>query len=114
MRMASGASDVIVSRAGSTIFEIASWGTPSILIPFTNSNGDHARKNAFNYARVGACSVIEEANMKSNILVSEVERILENKDLWNEMANNAKSFDKRDAAEKIARVLVDTALSHEN
>lgn len=114
MRMASGCADIIISRAGSTIFEIASWGVPSILIPFTNSNGDHARKNAFNYARAGACSVIEEANMKSNILVSEVERILENKDVWNEMANNAKSFDKRDAAEKIARVLVDTALSHEN
>ncbi len=113
MRMASGAADVIISRAGSFLFEFASWNLPSILVPITVSNMDHQRKNAFNYARAGACSVIEEANMKANILVSEVDRILENKDVWNEMANNAKNFDKRDAAEKIARVLVDTALSHE-
>src|SRR3989339_364848 len=46
MKMAAGAATVIVSRAGSTLFEIAGWGVPSILVPFTNSNADHSRKNA--------------------------------------------------------------------
>ena len=59
MRMVGGVSDLIISRAGSGLFEIAAWGVPTILIPITDSNGDHQRKNAFNYARAGACEVIE-------------------------------------------------------
>jgi UDP-N-acetylglucosamine--N-acetylmuramyl-(pentapeptide) pyrophosphoryl-undecaprenol N-acetylglucosamine transferase len=113
MKMAAGAATLIISRAGSTLFEIASWGVPSILIPFTESNADHAKKNAFNYARAGACSVIEEANMTSNILSSEIERIITDKQSYQEMVQGAKAFSKPDAAMKIARALVDIALSHE-
>jgi UDP-N-acetylglucosamine--N-acetylmuramyl-(pentapeptide) pyrophosphoryl-undecaprenol N-acetylglucosamine transferase len=113
MKMAAGAADLIISRAGSTIFEIASWGVPSILIPFTESNADHAKKNAFTYARAGACAVIEEANMTANILSSEIERVLEDKKIWEQMAHAALSFHKPGSAEKIARELVDMALAHE-
>ena len=113
MKMAAGAASIIISRAGSTLFEIASWGVPSILIPFTNSNSDHSKKNAFNYARAGACSVVEEANMTANILSSEIDRILADKQVWQHMAESAKAFHKPDGAVKIARALVDIALSHE-
>ncbi|MFA5791611.1 MAG: UDP-N-acetylglucosamine--N-acetylmuramyl-(pentapeptide) pyrophosphoryl-undecaprenol N-acetylglucosamine transferase [Candidatus Paceibacterota bacterium] len=113
MKMAAGAATIIISRAGSTIFQIASWNLPSILIPFTNSNADHSRKNAFNYARAKACSVIEEANMTANILSAEIERILEDKLGYEQMVRNAKIFSKKDAAEKIAQELVDIAMSHE-
>ena len=113
MKMVAGVATLIISRAGSTLFEIASWGVPSILIPITNTNMDHQKKNAFNYARAGACSVIEEMNMTANILTSEIKRITENKVIYETMAQNAKSFAKGDAAMKIARVLVNIALSHE-
>lgn len=113
MKMAAGAATVIISRAGSTLFQIASWGVPSILVPFKNSNADHSRKNAFSYARAGACSVIEEANMTANILISEIDRIIENKVDYKRMAQNTKDFNKRGSAEKIARELIDMALSHE-
>ncbi|MFZ3011773.1 MAG: UDP-N-acetylglucosamine--N-acetylmuramyl-(pentapeptide) pyrophosphoryl-undecaprenol N-acetylglucosamine transferase [Minisyncoccia bacterium] len=113
LKMAAGAATIIVSRAGSALFEIASWGVPSVLVPFSNSNADHSRKNAFNYARAGACSVIEEANMTANILSSEIERILEDQESYERMKQNAKAFSKPGAAEKIARELVDIALSHE-
>jgi UDP-N-acetylglucosamine--N-acetylmuramyl-(pentapeptide) pyrophosphoryl-undecaprenol N-acetylglucosamine transferase len=113
MKMAAGAANIIVSRAGSTISEIASWGVPSIIIPITTTNGDHQRKNAFSYARAGACSVIEEANMTANILNGEIERILNDKTGYERMAQSAKAFGKQGAAEKIARELVDIALSHE-
>src|SRR3989344_4093511 len=33
LRMAAGVSSVVISRAGSTIFEIAGWTVPSIIIP---------------------------------------------------------------------------------
>lgn len=113
MKMAAGAATVIVSRAGSTLFEIASWGVPSILIPFKNSHADHSKRNAFDYARAGACGVIEEANMTANILSSEIERITNDKIGYEKMAQNAKAFSKSGAAEKIARLLVDIALDHE-
>lgn len=113
MKMAAGAASLIISRAGSTIFQIACWGVPSIIIPFTQSNADHAKKNAFNYARVGACSVVEEANTTANILSSEIDRIMNDKEGYERMLQNAKAFYKPDAAMKIARALVDLALSHE-
>ncbi|KKQ88196.1 MAG: UDP diphospho-muramoyl pentapeptide beta-N acetylglucosaminyl transferase [Parcubacteria group bacterium GW2011_GWF2_38_8] len=113
MKMAAGAATVVVSRAGSTVFEISSWGVPSILIPFTESNADHARKNAFNYAHSGACSVVEEMNMTANILSSEIERITNDKEIWDDMAQAAKNFYKPEAAYKIARELVDISLAHE-
>ena len=113
MKMAAGAADIIVSRAGSTLFEIASWGIPSILIPFTNSNADHAKKNAFAYARTGACTVIEEMNMTANILSSEIDRITGDKNIMEHMALCAKEFNKPVGAEKIARELLFFALSHE-
>ena len=114
MKMAAGAADIIVSRAGSTLFEIASWGIPSILIPFTNSNADHAKKNAFAYARVGACTVVEEMNTTANILSSEIDRIVGDKNILEHMALCAKGFFKPDGAEKIAQELLSIALSHES
>ena len=68
MRMATGVANLIISRAGSTIFEIASWQKPSIIIPITDSNENHQVKNAFAYAKSGACSVLQEENLKPHIL----------------------------------------------
>jgi len=113
LRMAGGVATLVISRAGSMLFEIASWGVPSILIPITNTNGGHQKKNAFNYARTGACSVVEEMNMTANILSSEIESITGDKEDYAIMAQSAKAFHKPDAAMKIARELVDIALSHE-
>ncbi|OGI94350.1 hypothetical protein A3A03_03365 [Candidatus Nomurabacteria bacterium RIFCSPLOWO2_01_FULL_40_18] len=113
MKMAAGAATIIISRAGSMLFEISSWGVPSILVPITNTNMDHQKKNAFNYARAGACSVVEEMNMTANILSSEIERITNDKPGYEMMAKNAKVFNKPDAAIKIAHALVDIAMSHE-
>ena len=113
MRMASGSASLVISRAGSTIFEIALWGIPSILIPITDSNGDHQRKNAYNYARSGAATVIEEANLNKNILMEEIERIFSSSEYYTKMADGAKSFAKPEAANTIAQEIINTALTHE-
>mgnify|MGYP001571489536 CR=1 FL=1 len=113
MRMAAGAANIIISRAGSTIFEIASWGVPSIIIPITNSNGDHQRKNAFAYARSGAAIVIEESNLSANILISEINRIVNNPETQNKMIKSANDFFKPNAAAQIAKEIIDIALKHE-
>lgn len=111
-RMAAGCADIVVSRAGSAIFEIASWGTPSIIIPITNSNGDHQRKNAFNYARSGACEVIEEGNLSAHLFVAEIDKLLSSKEKLNDMKKNALAFANPTAAEKIAESAIEIALTH--
>lgn len=113
MRMASGCSSLVISRAGSTIFEIASWGKPSIIIPITNSNQNHQVRNAFEYAESGACSVIKEENLKTHILISEIKRIILNDQTKNNMAEAAKNFFKPDAADLIAKEILSIAMSHE-
>lgn len=115
MSMSSGSSDLIVSRAGSAIFEIANWGKPSIIIPITDSNGDHQRKNAYYYSRTSeGAIVIEESNLSPNILLSEINRLINNKDLLKKMSEGARGFVKTDAANLIAREILNIGLKHEN
>ena len=111
-RMAAGCANIIISRAGSAIFEIASWGIPSIIIPITNSNGDHQRKNAFNYARAGACEVIEEGNLSTHLLVAEIDKLFASKEKMEKMKEAALLFATPTAAEKIAQSAIDIALTH--
>ncbi|MCX6754822.1 MAG: undecaprenyldiphospho-muramoylpentapeptide beta-N-acetylglucosaminyltransferase [Candidatus Nomurabacteria bacterium] len=111
-RMAAGCADLVISRAGSAIFEIASWGTPSIIIPITNSNGNHQRKNAFNYARNGACEVVEESNLTSHLFISEIDKLLSSPQKLSSMKENALAFAIPTAAEKIAQSAINIALTH--
>lgn len=113
IRMAAGVSSVVISRAGSTIFEIASWGKPSIIIPITESHGDHQRKNAYAYARNKACIVLEETNVTPHILISEINRLISNEAERQQMSEAAKKFFKPDAARLIAKEILAIALKHE-
>ncbi len=113
LKMAASCADIIVSRAGSSIFEIALWGKPSFIIPITDSNGDHQKKNAIAYEKSGACFVIEEANLKPHILLSEFKRLWQDTATREKMSENARRFAKADAAEKIARAILSIALKHE-
>ncbi len=112
-KMGAGIATIIISRAGSTIFEIASWGVPSIIVPITNSNGDHQRKNAFNYARTGACEVVEEVNLKPHVITALIDKLAENEAKLAQMKENALKFANPDAAAMIAQVAIDIAVTHE-
>lgn len=113
LTMAAGASDLIITRAGSTIFEIASWGIPSIVIPITESNGNHQRMNAYAYARSGAAFVIEESNLTTHVLLSEIDRVLQDQKMREKMSIAAKNFARPEAAHKIAKEIINIALTHE-
>lgn len=113
MRMAAGAADVVVTRAGSTLFEVAAWGLPSIIIPIPEEISHDQRSNAYAVAREGAGVVIEEANFSDDILISQVEELLSDRSRYNKMTHRAKEFAPRDAGYKIARELVHIGLSHE-
>lgn len=114
-KMFASAVDIVISRAGSSIFEIAAWGKPSIIIPGRGEifHGDHQRKNAYHYARTGAAVVIEESNLTPSVLLNEIRSILDSKERYRAMSLHAKSFYKPDAARLIATEAITIALSHE-
>lgn len=104
-------SDLVISRSGaSSIFEIAAWGKPSILIPIHNSAQDHQRKNAYEYAAAGACIVIEEPNLSPHVLMAEIKKVLDNPELLAHMGTAAQKFSRIDAAELIAREILKIGL----
>ena len=113
LRMSAGVADIIVSRAGSTIFEIAAWGIPSIIIPLPQSVSHDQTANAFAYARSGATSVIEEDNLHAHILIEEINRIYSTPAIKETMKSRAKAFARLDSAGVIADAILDIALEHE-
>lgn len=113
MRMAAGVASVVVSRAGSTIFEIAAWRVPAIIIPINERVSRDQRSNAFAYARAGGCAVIEDDNLTANILAGEIERLVTNKEEREKMKEAAKNFYKPDAAKLVAEEILKIALGHE-
>ncbi len=112
LKMAAGASSVIISRAGSTIFEIALWKIPSIIIPIPEDVSHDQTSNAFAYAASGACSVIEEVNLSPHVLASEIDRIIDKPEIAELMKKGAASFARRDAADTIAREILRIGLTH--
>lgn len=112
-RRAAGIADLIISRAGSTIFEIAVWGVPSIIIPIQESSNNHQKQNAFVYAQSKAGTVVDENNMTENIIKAEIKRILSNPSEREEMKKSAQAFGSSVAARKIANEIVGLALEHQ-
>ncbi len=112
IRMCAGITNVVITRAGSTLFEVAWWGIPAIVIPITESNGNHQIKNAYAYAEEGAGIVLEEKNLKPHVLVEEIDRIMNDKSLAEKMKASAKKFATPDAAQKIAEELLRLAVTH--
>ncbi|MFA6554052.1 MAG: undecaprenyldiphospho-muramoylpentapeptide beta-N-acetylglucosaminyltransferase [Candidatus Paceibacterota bacterium] len=113
MRMSSGVADVVISRAGSTIFEIAAWGVPSIIIPLPHSISHDQTTNAFSYGKTGAASIIEENNLSSHILIEEINRIITSPEINRAMREKARNFARLDSANVIADAILDIALEHE-
>jgi UDP-N-acetylglucosamine--N-acetylmuramyl-(pentapeptide) pyrophosphoryl-undecaprenol N-acetylglucosamine transferase len=109
-----GASNLIVTRAGSTaISEIANWQVPSIVIPIPVEVSHDQRFNAFSYARKGACIVIEENNLTSKILYTEIERLFSTPRALESMVEGTKQFSKPDSARIIAKEILEIVLEHE-
>ncbi|OHA19560.1 MAG: hypothetical protein A3C08_02655 [Candidatus Taylorbacteria bacterium RIFCSPHIGHO2_02_FULL_47_18] len=113
LQMAASVSSLVVSRAGSTIFEIAGWGIPAIIIPIAESNGAHQRKNAYAYAESGAAAVLEETNLSTALFLAEIAKIMGDESRRERMLQAAGAFAHPLAARVIAEKLLEIGLSHE-
>ena len=100
-------SDLIIARAGSgLIFEIAASKKPSILIPLPWASRGHQKRNAYEYARNGAAIVVEENNLKTNIFSDLILQVLFDEKKKKAMSSAAFQFAKLNAAQDIAKEIV--------
>ena len=98
--------DLIVSRAGaSTMSEIIALGIPSILIPSPYVANNHQYKNALDLVNAGGAIMIEEKDLKGDILVKKIDDILSDDEGIKEMKNNLKSMMVNDSASLIYKNL---------
>ena len=85
-------SDIVIARSGSsTIFELSALAKPSIIIPFAKSSDNHQLKNAKSFERYGGGVVIEEKDIKNNILTNIIKAHIESDNILQNC--NKLSFD---------------------
>lgn len=71
--------DIIVTRAGaSTLSEIIALNLPSILVPSPYVPNNHQFKNAMDLVSNGAGILIEEKDLKNDILINKIDELLNN------------------------------------
>ncbi len=112
-RHAAALSSLVICRGNSTLFEVAAWRIPAIVIPITRSNGDHQRKNALRYAEIGAGTIVEESNALPHIFITEINDILLHPDIWKKMHEATKDIGNVDAAMEIAHEAILIGEAHE-
>ncbi len=85
--------DLIVSRAGaSTMSEIIALGLPSILIPSPYVANNHQYKNALDLVNENGSVMIEEKDLKGDILVRKIDELLNDEEKIKDMKKNLKSM----------------------
>ncbi len=106
MGLAFRAADLVVSRAGSgSIFEIAAFGKPSILIPLPEAAQNHQLKNAEEYAGSGAAIVVEENKLDIDGFISAINDILSIPEREKKMSDAARGFSKPKAASDVVGII---------
>lgn len=104
--------DLVVSRAGSSMFEFAAWQIPSIIVPISKSVSRDQVINAESASKSGFIKMIEEENLSPYLLLNVINNILENPEVYNTMKNSSSNFYKGNGADIIASELLNIILSH--
>ena len=103
------ASDLVVSRAGGSIFEIAAHGRPALLIPYPYATADHQSENARYMERAGAAIVIPDRELTAARLAQEVGRLLADRSRLAAMARASAELARPNAAREIAEEVLAAA-----
>jgi UDP-N-acetylglucosamine--N-acetylmuramyl-(pentapeptide) pyrophosphoryl-undecaprenol N-acetylglucosamine transferase len=97
------ASDLVVARAGGSIFEVAAYGRPAVLIPYPYATADHQAANARFMTDAGAAVVIPDDELTAPRLAQEVGRLLADPARLQAMARASAALARPAAAREIAR-----------
>jgi UDP-N-acetylglucosamine--N-acetylmuramyl-(pentapeptide) pyrophosphoryl-undecaprenol N-acetylglucosamine transferase len=99
-----GASDLVLARAGGSVWEIAAAEKPAILVPGSFATGDHQTKNAQYFEREGAAIVVPESDLGR---VPELIRsLLDDPRRLADMSRAMRRLARPDAADEIAEELI--------
>src|SRR5919106_6717140 len=71
------ASDLAVARAGGSVFELAQYGLPALLIPYPHASGNHQEANARWMERAGAATVLPDAELTPERLRADVDALID-------------------------------------
>jgi UDP-N-acetylglucosamine--N-acetylmuramyl-(pentapeptide) pyrophosphoryl-undecaprenol N-acetylglucosamine transferase len=96
------ASDLVLARAGGSVFELAAAGRPAILVPYPYATAHHQHANAAWMADAGAADVIEDEALDAPELVRAVGDLLSDAPRLEAMAAASRSLARPDAAQRIA------------
>jgi UDP-N-acetylglucosamine--N-acetylmuramyl-(pentapeptide) pyrophosphoryl-undecaprenol N-acetylglucosamine transferase len=99
-----GAADLVVARAGGSVWEVAAAGKPAILVPYPFATADHQAKNARFFERTGGAITVPETELGrvadlARSLIGDPERL-------REMGEAMKRAARPDAADEIAEELI--------
>lgn len=100
------AADLVVARAGGSVFEIAAHGVPAILVPYPRAAGDHQSANARWMSDAGAAVTIADSELSGARLGGEVAALLADRRRLAAMAAAAAGLARPDAAREIAEELL--------
>jgi UDP-N-acetylglucosamine--N-acetylmuramyl-(pentapeptide) pyrophosphoryl-undecaprenol N-acetylglucosamine transferase len=103
------ASDLVVARAGGSLFEIAAHGRPAVLIPYPYATADHQAANARFMEQTGAAVVIPDRELSGPRLAQEVGLLLSDRGRLEAMARASAALARPDAASVIAGELLGAA-----
>jgi UDP-N-acetylglucosamine--N-acetylmuramyl-(pentapeptide) pyrophosphoryl-undecaprenol N-acetylglucosamine transferase len=104
------AADLVVCRAGAmTLAEIAACGVPAILVPYPFAAYNHQEINAQNLAERGGAVSIRDSDLTGERLALELVRLLKDRETLVRMSVNARRFARPDAAQRIAKNLLEWA-----
>jgi UDP-N-acetylglucosamine--N-acetylmuramyl-(pentapeptide) pyrophosphoryl-undecaprenol N-acetylglucosamine transferase len=96
------ACDLVLGRAGGSIFELTAAGRPAVLVPYPHATADHQSSNAEWMARAGAAVVIPDSGLEPGRLREVVDELIADGARLERMATASRSLAKPDAAARIA------------
>ena len=97
------AADLVVARAGGSVWEVAAAGKPALLVPYPHATADHQTANARYFERGGGAVVVPEADLD---LRRQVGELLAAPERLKHMGEAMEALARPDAAERIAEELV--------
>jgi UDP-N-acetylglucosamine--N-acetylmuramyl-(pentapeptide) pyrophosphoryl-undecaprenol N-acetylglucosamine transferase len=103
------AADLVVARAGGSVFEIAAHGLPAVLVPYPHASADHQAANARWMADAGAAVVIADGELSGARLGGEVATLLADRERLRAMAAASAGLARPDAARDVADELLSAA-----
>jgi len=97
------AADLVVARAGGSVWEVAAAGRPALLVPYPHATANHQEKNARYFERGGGAIVVPETELD---LRRQVGELFADSARLEEMGQAMRALAKPDAAEVVAEELM--------